>query len=460
MDIGKIWRRLEAQIRADSMIIWKLFKSPLLTGLLVAIAVPIGTAPWWLPSSGRQASETLEPVAIRPSGGTTVSTATTTFQRFEVGNRNAEYPPRITHVQVTDLDGDRQQEIVVCDARRNQVLSYDRDGQGGWTEQILAEHLSVPAHATVVDLDNDGDRDVVVSILGSMYPNDSKVGQIVWLENRGGVFEKQLLKDRRRRVADVQPGDFDQDGDIDLAVAIFGYARGKVCWFENLDGQAFREHLLLHAAGAIHVPVADYDGDGDLDIATVVSQEDEQVVGFQNLGAGQFQPQVLFQTLNYDLGSAGLVRDDLDQDGDIDLLLPVGDNLEYTHAYPQPYHGCYWLENRGSWRFHVRRIATFGGTYAAAAGDPDADGDRDVVLVSMTNDWSQPEHPSLIWLKNDGRQNFSPEAIARDPIHLITVACDDATGDGVDDIVTGGMNLFQPYERMGRVSLWTRTVSR
>jgi len=415
----------------------------------------------YLSVDSRAGNEIAKPVPevewsqLLPSGGTFVKPASTSYSRTDFGDA-VSHPPRITHVQIFDLNQDGRQQIIACDARRNRIVSYTMNSQGNWEEELLADNLNVPAHATVVDLDQDGDRDLLVSILGSMYPNDTKIGQILWLENREGRFVKHRLKANLRRVADVQPGDFDGDGDIDLAVAVFGYARGEVLWLENDGSQEFIEHSLHSAAGAIHVPVADFDGDGDLDIATVISQEDEQVIGFENDGTGQFEPHSLFESLNYDLGSAGLVADDLDQDGDMDLLLPVGDNLEYTHASPQPYHGCYWLENKGDWNFSEQRIATFGGTYAAAVGDLDGDNDRDVVLVSMTNDWSRKEHPSLIWLENDGRQNFSASAISNDPIHLITVDCGDWSGDGIDDIVTGGMNLFRPYERMGRVTGWKR----
>ena len=114
----------------------------------------------------------------------------------------------------------------------------------------------------------------------------SAVGQVVWLEKTDDGYRRHLLLDGVRRVADTQAGDLDGDGDIDLAVAVFGYARGEVLWLENDGEQSFLKHTLLKAPGAIHVPLADFDDDGDLDIVAVVSQDEEEIWGFENLGSG------------------------------------------------------------------------------------------------------------------------------------------------------------------------------
>ena len=97
-----------------------------------------------------------------------------------------------------------------------------------------------------------------------------------------------------------------------------------------------------------HVQITDFDGDGINDVVAGFSQDDEELWGLENLGGGRFAPRLLYRTVNFDLGSAGLVKVDLDRDGDMDLLLPCGDYLEDRHAYPQPYHGCLWFENQGS----------------------------------------------------------------------------------------------------------------
>ena len=100
------------------------------------------------------------------------------------------------------------------------------------------------------------------------------------------------------------------------------------------------------------------------------------------------------------------------------------------------------------------RIGDLGGSYAAAAGDHDGDGDQDVVLVSMFNDWNMKRAASLVWLENDGQQQFQSWQIGDRPIHLATVDCGDFNNDGRDDIVAGGLHLLEPFDRLGGVTLW------
>lgn len=386
-----------------------------------------------------------------PSNGTTHPPTSLTLRKQSLGTGQG-VPPWITNVQIVDLDKDGLKDVVACDGRFDRVLWYRQDADGAWHEQVIGTQLPGVAHATVADLDADGDNDVIVSTLGRVSPNDETIGSVVWLENTGTEYQPHRLLTDVRRVADAQAGDLDGDGDQDLVVAVFGYARGEILWLENRGSDRWRSHQLFIGAGTIHVPIADYDGDGDLDIAAVVSQDSEEVWGFENQG-GRFQPRLLYRSVNPDLGSAGLVRADLDGDGDQDLVLPVGDNLEDFYSYPQSYHGCFWLENQGAWKFESHRIATVGGTYAAAVGDLDSDGDQDVVLVSMFNDWDKPGHASIVQLENDGKQNFTARQLDH-PTHLVTAGCGDLNGDGRDDIVAGAMFMTAPFEQSSGITVW------
>ena len=416
--------------------------------LIIAFSIPIVTF------LVRPVLVVPEPVAEAMIVGTDFPRSSLPLLKQSLGPQ-AKVPPRITNVRIADLDQDGIQDVLACDALQNQVMWYRQSPPGSWHERVLAKDLSAPAHATIVDLDADGDLDVVVSVLGNIFPDDGHVGRVVWLEQTGDEFIPHLLLDDVRRVADVQAGDLDDDGDLDLAVAVFGYARGQILWLENMGEGRFLDHEIHYAPGAIHVPLADFDGDGDLDIATVFSQNEEEVWGFENLGGGQFRSRLLHFTVNHDIGSAGLVQTDLDNDGDPDLLWPLGDNLEYQYTSAQPYHGCIWLENRGNWKFAPKRIAHFGGCYAASDADLDGDGDRDVVLVSMFNDWNKPGKASIVWLENDGQQNFRTWHIDDQPTHLVTVGCGDVNGDGRDDIVAGALHITRSDHNLGGIGMWT-----
>ena len=424
-----------------------------LTAVLVFIVGALPVALWLVQPSTRTPGGASASAPSAPSS----KSSKIAFDKIALDDHHTAV--RVANVQVVDFDRDGLNDILVCDTARNAVILC-RQGPGGrFEERILADNLKCPAHATVVDLDKDGDLDVVVAVLGSIFPWDELVGRVVLLENEGDHFTQHVLLDDVRRVADVEAGDLDGDGDIDLAVAVFGYARGEVLWLENRgkrDGRwHFLDHQLLDRPGVIHVPVADLDGDGDPDIAAVVSQDEEELWVFENLGQGRFDRRRIYASPNYDVGSAGLVACDLDKDGKIDLLLPQGDNLEDPYAWPQPYHGCLWFRNLGNWKFESKRIANFGGAYAAAAGDLDGDGDVDVVLVSLCNDWTDARRPSVVWLENDGHQNFRLRPIDTAPIGLITVACGDLNNDGRADIVAGSLLLPPIVERrVDRVTTW------
>jgi hypothetical protein len=364
-------------------------------------------------------------------------------------------PPLISHVQAKDLDGDGLLDVIVCDCRSNSVNWIRQNPAGTFTESVLAGDMIAPAHVEIIDFENDGDNDIMVAVLGMLFPNNDKIGSVVILENNGkNEFTKRVIAEKIARVSDVRAGDLDADGDKDLAVAQFGYDDGETRWIENLGGWKFRSHILQNLSGPINVIISDIDGDRDSDIISLVSQEWEEIYLYINEGNGNFRPRLLWGSSNQDFGSSGIFLSDADQDGDEDILYTNGDAFDYIPPQGRPWHGVHWLENKGNLVFEAHRLCNFMGAYNARAVDIDKDGDLDIFSVSAFNIWSKPESQSFIWLENTGNMQFITHDIANNPTHLLTLELGDFNNDGLTDMVTGGMHTYPPNDRMARITLW------
>jgi len=364
-------------------------------------------------------------------------------------------PPLVSNIQVADLDGDGLMDIIVCDCKSNSVNWIRQYPAGVYTETVLADGLNAPAHAQVIDFDKDGDKDILVAVLGLLFPSNDKIGSVIILENDGkNHFIKHVVADKIARVSDVRAGDLDGDGDMDLAVAQFGYDDGETRWIENLGNWQFKSHILQNLSGPINVELVDIDKDGDLDIISLVSQEWEEIYCFINDGKGNFTSKLLYGSSNEDFGSSGIFICDLDKDGDDDILYTNGDAFDYIPPQGRPWHGVQWLENKGNLNFEFHRICNFMGAYNVRPVDIDNDGDLDLFCVSAFNLWDKPESQSFIWLENNGKMQFTLHNIASSPTHLLTLEMGDFNNDGLMDFVTGGMHAYPPFDRMGRITMW------
>ena len=144
-----------------------------------------------------------------------------------------------------------------------------------------------------------------------------------------------------------------------------------------------------------------------------------------------------------------------DLDGDGDLLYANGDAFEYAPPNSRPWQGIQWLENRGNLTFELHRLIDMQGATSPAAADMDGDGDLDVMAVVSNSDWDNQQSLSLLWLENDGKMQFTTHPIASSPTHLLTLAIGDLDGDKRPEAVTGGMHISRPFDRLGRVTLWS-----
>ncbi len=203
------------------------------------------------------------------------------WRRFDIG---PSVHAGIAPSGVGDLDGDGDSDLI-----RTNVWFENADGDGTkWIERpnmpfgLTGGPWPSASRSAILDLDKDGDNDVVVS------DNEYKGGKVAWLENvdgRGKTWKRHDLpaSDPGQRGAyhSLAVADFDADGDWDVFTVemesetdfIRGEKPPRFFIWENLDGKGrrFVERVVLDARLGGHEAVAgDVDRDGDIDIVSKI----------------------------------------------------------------------------------------------------------------------------------------------------------------------------------------------
>jgi len=373
------------------------------------------------------------------------------FVRRPIGFKDALTPePALANVHLADLDGDGRPELIGCDMRQGLVLiAHPADPAAG--AGVLAQ-VPHPDHVSVVDIDGDGRKDLLVADLGEFYPGDHEKGA-AWIlrAQRSGGFAPFPIGGFPR-VADVEAADFNGDGRLDLAVAGFGWdKKGETAVLFNKTSDwsapAFERRQVDARHGPIHAIPTDIDGDGKMDLVVLLAQEFETVVALLGDGKGGFRPQTLYAAPHPNWGSTGIQVVDLDQDGDLDVIMTNGDMFDDDIL--KPYHGVQWLENTGHLKFVAHPLAHLAGAHRAVAADLDGDGDLDIAVSAFSGvvgGKAAEALPALVWLEQTARGHFERHTIAIGTPAYPTLDAGDVDGDGDVDLVTGVFKLQSSSE--------------
>ncbi len=223
------------------------------------------------------------------------------------------------------------------------------------------------------DVDCDGDIDLCIT---GLEPNGTTA---LWLNDGAGRFSKRAVLAQKG----ISPcfGDVDNDGDLDLWLG----CAGADLYFEN-DGKgnftkSQNDSLVRHTSDAAVTTCArlfDFDSDGDLDFFACRTMPNtlRQVSLYNNNRDGSFEDVGEKLGIAFDKTAvAGIVYDDFDNDRDLDLVLPGAGDKEIV----------IWANDR-FWKYHILDGAATGlsakDILSATSGDPDKDGDRDLLVFS------------------------------------------------------------------------------
>lgn len=323
------------------------------------------------------------------------------------------------------------------------------------------------------DIDGDGKRDVVIGA------EHAKADGLVWYQYP--TWEKRPVASGEF-TTDGQLTDMDKDGDLDIAVGDYTQGREAIVWFENglKQGNSEWKRHVIGPGYAHDMEVGDIDGDGDIDLVTC---DKKKVLLWVQLAPGEFRQRVILETKGEGLKLTDVDRDgdldivfgaswlenpgspggvwkrhwiseswfsdtrvfvaDMNADGRPDVVLSVSEGkgrISWFEAPENPRHGT-WVE-------HGIELEILDGAHSLQVGDMNGDGKQDVLVAEMHTS----RHKRVILYRNDG-EAFTPIVLSTSGSHNMRVA--DMDGDGGYDIV--GKNYAGP----GRVvEMWENLVSK
>ncbi|MEY3442658.1 MAG: hypothetical protein RLZZ519_939 [Bacteroidota bacterium] len=245
------------------------------------------------------------------------------------------------------------------------------------------------------DFDNDGDLDLVVQGVdsnetASIYRNDN--GNFVDIQ--AGLTGLSL--------GSIALGDYDADGDLDIFSAGSRWVNGILIYTSNLyrnEEGIFSLVLPSPFEGARRSSAAwgDFDNDGDLDLA--LTGENRDNIKFSKIYVNHNGNFSVLANLTEPVSWGALSWGDYDNDGDVDLLRCgyKGPNLQADTKV---------FTNAGG-NFSWDTAVVLAPVYLAGAnwGDIDNDDDLDIVLVGSTNTY----HNSKIYRNNSPIPNSAPD---------------------------------------------------
>lgn len=181
----------------------------------------------------------------------------------------------ITPAGVVDVDGDGDVDVI-----RANTWFENADGKGDrWTphENVPMGRkgpFGVCVRTAVADLDGDGKAEVVIA---DADITDSKVVVLLNSDGKGGRWQKLPLPQTFTcgSLHALAVADFNGDGRIDILsneqeeLLPDGRVNPRWILWENLGGFQFREHVILDSKlGGHELQVGDVDRDGDMDICS------------------------------------------------------------------------------------------------------------------------------------------------------------------------------------------------
>lgn len=364
-----------------------------------------------------------------------------------------------------DMDGNGYLDLVVSNGNDMQANSnavyYNSGGTLATTPAWLSADVTYHGHCDIADFNRDGYLDFAAAGFGSSGGSTPGVDRVYINSSTGLNTIAGWVSANQDYSFSVAWGDYDGDGDLDLAVASgWDYPPTTIMYpfkvYRNNGGTLSDTPFWQSASSYFGMDVewADINSDGLLDLVGACSGSDQHDLVFLNTGSG------LSTTPSWQSGDTGrtiqLAAGDFDNDGYLDLAAADNAQLGGT-SFVKVYRNINGtLESTPSWQCNSGRFF-----YSCVAW---ADCDQDGYAELASGGWWEP---AVVFENTHGSLNPTPtwQWITPNPNNLVceTVVWGDmdhsSRTDVTDETHTGNGSAkcfyvnHRPTERITQVKI-------
>jgi hypothetical protein len=236
-----------------------------------------------------------------------------------------------------DLNMDGVEDLIIGSTNKLPTTVLLRKGNefketafvGLTTQKAFSE-----ADMAVVDIDNDGDNDVIAVAGGYENPEESEYQHFLY-ENTKGSFSRKPLPIPAFPASVVRPFDFNHDGSVDFFVGarvkkgMYPYANHSWIVLNEKGKLSANSSSKLDLGMVTDAIWTDYDKDGWEDL--IVTREWNSIIVLKNMQGKELVPQIIPGMEEHHGIWNSVVAGDFDQDGDDDYIVGnLGENHRFT----------------------------------------------------------------------------------------------------------------------------------
>ena len=316
-------------------------------------------------------------------------------------------------IRISDVDGDNLSDIVAYSAVDNTINVYQNENSSSFSEPLTLTNNYPSSTLRFADFTGDGLADIIYSLSDTDDQLFLSIGEGAFNYSSLGAVATGAL---------VHIADFDEDGNNDFFTT--EPTDGTITWHPgNGDGTFVAKPTNITNEISPSIPdivVGDLGGDNTNELViSYATAGEEGIVAPKLYSFSENEEFVLEGSLieleEFDFSPQNVQLNDIDQDGDLDILASFTFALAFARTESDFDQYVGWYENTGNYEFNIRLLddALLTGTYVDLNNDQQLD-----ILLNTPNE--------LLGQKNQGQGIFSEPEYLTDSRNIPTTSSDES----------------------------------